>query len=151
MLNCQAPTSARSWQPFTALRQASELRAQLDKAFHARSELEAAVQALQKHGKQADADAVRQAASAAEECGELLAEDVSFAQEALQKWSQASASQTKLDAALSDGASPAELAAVIQVEPMCLVPMSPGCMHCEACSSGNCWLMVCQSSLRRGP
>ena len=100
-------------------RQASEARAALDSATHARQALEAALKLLQR-GEDAgpeEAAAVEAAILEAQAQGTLLAEDVERGKEVLHKWRQAAASKAKLQEALASKCLPAQLARAIQVSP----------------------------------
>ncbi|KAK9864565.1 hypothetical protein WJX84_000508 [Apatococcus fuscideae] len=99
-----------------AYRQASEARAALDSATHARQALEAALKLLQR-GEDAgpeEAAAVEAAIHEAQAQGTLLAEDVERGNEVLLKWRQAAASKAKLENTLASKCLPAQLARAIQ-------------------------------------
>ncbi|KAK9821741.1 hypothetical protein WJX81_001109 [Elliptochloris bilobata] len=98
-----------------AFRAAGELRAELEAAARARSALETAQRALDRHCREEDAAAIDAAAAAAEAAaGGLLAEDVARAREAAARWRAAAAAEARLVRALREGAPASALARCIQ-------------------------------------
>ncbi len=103
-------------------RHARELRDKLDQASQAKAQMQAAVEALQKHGRPEDAAVVEEAIQTGQSCSAALDDDVAAARQALQRWQLISNNEAKLAKALKDGTSIVGLSRAIQVSAAQAIP-----------------------------
>ena len=81
----------------------------------ARTNLQAAVEALVKHNRHEDAAEVEEAIAAAQDCGGAVDADVADAKQALHRWQLVTSAEAKLARAVSEGTSVIALSRAIQV------------------------------------